>query len=51
MEQIACYDADIGIVITNSFYTNGARELASKTRIELWNRQKVMKLIENYNGD
>ena len=48
---IACYDADIGIVITNSFYTNGARELASKTRIELWNRQKVMKLIENYNGD
>ena len=44
------YDANIGIVITNSFYTNGAKELASKIGIELWNRQKVMKLIENFNN-
>jgi len=48
---VAYYDTDVGIVITNSFYTNGARELASKIGIELWNRQEVMKLIDNFNGE
>ncbi|WP_299293568.1 restriction endonuclease [Nitrosopumilus sp.] len=48
---VAYYDADVGIVITNSFYTNGARELATKIGIVLWNRKDVIKLIENFNGD
>ena len=48
---IPYYNADIGMVITNSFYTNGARELAAKTGIILWSRQEVMKLIANYNGE
>ncbi len=48
---VAYYDTDVGIVITNSVYTNGARELAAKIGIELWNRQEVMKLIDNFNGD
>jgi hypothetical protein len=46
---IAYYGADKGIVVTNSFFTPGAIELADVNNIELWDRRTVSKMLENYN--
>ena len=48
---IAMYNANKGIVVTNSFYTRSAKELARVNKIELWNRDTVTKFIENYNKE
>lgn len=48
---IGYYNADRGIVVTNSFYTPGAKELAEINNITLWDRRDVIKFIENYNKD
>ncbi|OOR16059.1 hypothetical protein BW892_29165 [Bacillus cereus] len=40
------YGADESWVITNSTYTKGAVELASKTNTKLWDREKLSNLIE-----
>ncbi|EOO71763.1 restriction endonuclease [Bacillus mycoides] len=42
----AFYDADESWVITNSKFTKGAVELASKTNTKLWDREKLSNLIE-----
>ncbi|MBE5096759.1 restriction endonuclease [Bacillus thuringiensis] len=42
----AFYDADESWVITNSTFTKGAVELASKTNTKLWDREKLSNLIE-----
>jgi len=46
---IAWYNGNRGVVVTNSIFTNSAKELAKKNNIELWDRQKVSKFIEVYN--
>lgn len=47
---IAVYNANKGVVITNSFYTTSARELAKLNDVELWDRRDVIGFIENYNS-
>lgn len=44
---IGYYSLDKAIVVTNSCYTNSARELAKKLDVELWERNDLIKLIEN----
>lgn len=41
------YDSNKGIVVTNSSFTNSAYELASSNGIELWNRTKLIEMIDN----
>ncbi len=47
---IAWYNVHKGIVVTNSIFTNSAKELAQKNNIELWDRKIVSKFIEVYNS-
>ena len=35
----------VGVVITNSTFTKGAKELAESTQIILWDRRKLMEMI------
>ncbi len=46
---IAYYGADKGIVVTNSFFTSSAIELAEVNNITLWDRRIVTQMIEGYN--
>jgi restriction system protein len=48
--SIAHYGADRGMVITNSRYTQQAKNLAQTNRIELWDRFKLMKVLREVNG-
>lgn len=43
---IAYYECDLGAVITNSFFTPSAKELASVNNIILWDRIEVSKFLE-----
>ncbi len=47
--SIAYYGADKGIVVTNSFFTSSARELANVNNITLWDRRVVTQLLEVFN--
>ena len=40
------YEANIGIVLTNRYFTGPAKELAQKIGIVLWDRDFLLKLIE-----
>lgn len=40
------YECHVGVVLTNRDFTNSAKELAKKSGIILWNRKKLLKLIE-----
>ena len=42
----AFYECHIGIVLTNQYFTKSAIELAKKNGIILWDRKKLMELIE-----
>lgn len=45
--SIAYYDADIGIVITNSYFTPNAINLAKANQVILWDRKRlIMEFIE-----
>ena len=46
---IPYYNANKGIVITNSFYTQSAKELAKVNKIELWDRSMVTLMLDEYN--
>ena len=46
---IAYYGADKGIVVTNSFFTSSAIELAEVNNISLWDRRIVTQMLESYN--
>ena len=46
---IAYYNTDVGAVITNTLYTKGARDLADKTGIILWDRQDLTRLVTKFN--
>lgn len=41
------YKCDIAIVLTNSTFTPGARELASAIGVRLWDRAKLQELMDN----
>lgn len=43
------YESDIGMVVTNSFFTSAAKELAEKSNVILWDRNDLKaKLLENW---
>lgn len=44
------YDCHVGVVLTNRWFTASARELARKNNILLWDRQKLLALIEADKG-
>lgn len=41
------YDCHIGVVMTNRYFTKGAKELAEKTKTILWDRDKLEEMLEN----
>jgi restriction system protein len=47
---IKYYNANMGIVITNSYFTKNAFELARANGIELWDRTKLQEVMNNSNG-
>lgn len=40
------YDCHVPVVITNRYFTKSANELASKTGVLLWDRNKLNELVE-----
>lgn len=44
---IGYYSLDKGIVLTNSSFTNSAKDLAKKLSVEIWDRSDLIMLIEN----
>jgi restriction system protein len=40
------YDCDAAMVVTNSTYTNQARELARKNNVDLWDRERLISELE-----
>ena len=42
------YNCHVGVVLTNRYFTQSAKELAEKTQIFLWNRDILNALCENY---
>ena len=47
----AFYECHVGIVLTNRYFTKSAIELAKKNGIILWDRTKLIELIENASID
>ncbi|MCH4200549.1 MAG: restriction endonuclease [Clostridium tyrobutyricum] len=47
---IQYYKANKGMVITNSFFTKNAVELARANNIELWDRNKLIEVMNKSNG-
>lgn len=45
---IKYYNADAGMVVTNSYYTKGAKELAEANNIALWDRDKLSQMLLAY---
>lgn len=41
------YDCQIGVVMTNQTFTEGAIQLASKTGVLLWDRSRIIQLIRD----
>ena len=43
------YDCDVGVVLTNRHFTKSAVELAKKSRIRLWDRDKLLQMVSAMN--
>lgn len=43
--SLAKYKCQKGIVVTNNYFTQPARDLAKVNNIELWDREKLMKVL------
>lgn len=41
------YRCQVGVVMTNRYFTAGAKQLAEQTRVLLWDRDKLQSLIES----
>lgn len=41
------YGCQVGVVMTNRYFTAGAKQLAEKTRVLLWDRDYIVSLLEN----
>lgn len=44
------YNCEIGVVLTNQYFTAGAKELAERTGVLLWNRDELERLIKIANS-
>lgn len=44
------YECHVGVVLTNQYFTKSAIELAKKNGIILWDRKKLMELVEKANN-
>jgi len=44
------YGASYGMVITNSFFTKSAVNLAAANKVELWDRNKLIDFMSKHNG-
>lgn len=42
------YGCQVAAVMTNSHFTPGAKELAAKTKVLLWDREKILEMVKNY---
>ncbi|MCC8048466.1 MAG: restriction endonuclease [Oscillospiraceae bacterium] len=42
------YGCQVGVVMTNRFFTTGAKELAAKTKVLLWDRDKLCDMLDTY---
>lgn len=40
------YRCQVGVVMTNRHFTDGAKQLASHTRVLLWDREKIIEMLE-----
>ena len=40
------YKCDVGVVLTNQYFTSGAKELAKATGVLLWDRDELQRMIE-----
>ena len=47
---ISHYNADRGMVVTNSFFTPNAKKLARSNNIELWDREKLIDFLSKARG-
>lgn len=45
----AFYQCHVGVVLTNRYFTKSAIELARRNGIILWNRDKLLQMVEQYN--
>ena len=43
------YDCHIGVALTNRYFTQSAKTLAKKNRVVLWDRSKLMELVNSAN--
>ena len=41
------YNCHVGVVMTNRHFTSGAKELANATGVLLWDRNKLLQMMEN----
>lgn len=44
--SMSIYKCHVGVVLTNNYFTPQARELADKNNILLWDRDKLLKMLE-----
>tara|TARA_B100001123_G_C15233163_1_gene996004 strand:- start:131 stop:1030 length:900 start_codon:yes stop_codon:yes gene_type:complete len=51
LSSLAIYNADHGIVVTNNFFTKGARTAARANNIELIDRNQLIPLLSKYGMD
>lgn len=48
---VTYYSADKGMVITNNYFTKQAITLAKSAEIELWDREKIIRIMSNFNNN
>lgn len=41
------YNCHVGVVMTNSFFTDGAKQLADATGVLLWDRNKILSMLND----
>jgi len=51
MGAIKHYDANKGLVVSNSSFTNSAYELANSDGIELWDRKRLVEIMDKSKGE
>lgn len=47
----AYYQCDVAVVCTSNYFTNAAKEQASKVGVQLWDRDEIEYMIKNANGE
>lgn len=45
------YDCQVGVVMANRHFTTAAKELAKKTRVLLWDRDKLIEMLRQQNNN